>query len=270
MREEAVHISQLAEGEDIAKKVALLTEKNLSKWPQMSMEQRLDIYKAKVEVEIDAQQRLLKQFGEGDPQYVKGVQHNLENLRARMAEVEVGVKNPQSVKDADWLQEAEAPRLFSKDPVSPGKVVVTEEAKKFAAKSLQEAQKLENLEQSANALSLRGFDVKVEGEGVIGGGELVISRKGLGINIQAESKRLISNTPRAVQTAIEKGTKQVGDGGTIIIDGTSANVTEDIFEEGLGKFKNLVLPKRAEQNKAGQSGQIIFLYGEKGEKIIKF
>jgi hypothetical protein len=78
------------------------------------MEQRLDIYKAKVEVEIDAQQRLLKQFGEGDPQYVRSVRHNLENLQSRMAEVDLGVKNPKSVQDADWLQEAEKPRLFSK------------------------------------------------------------------------------------------------------------------------------------------------------------
>jgi hypothetical protein len=31
-----------------------------------------------------------------------------------MAEVDLGVKNPKSVQDADWLQEAEKPRLFSK------------------------------------------------------------------------------------------------------------------------------------------------------------
>jgi hypothetical protein len=114
MREEAVHISQLAEGGDIAKKAALLTEENLAKWPKMSMEQRLDVYKAKVEVEIDAQQRLLKQFGEGDPNYVRSVQHNLKNLQSRMAEVDLGVKNPKAVEDADWLKEAEVPRLFSK------------------------------------------------------------------------------------------------------------------------------------------------------------
>jgi hypothetical protein len=63
---------------------------------------------------IDAQQRPLKQFGEGDPTYVRSVRHNLENLRARMAEVEVGVKNPKAVEGADWLREAQAPRLFSK------------------------------------------------------------------------------------------------------------------------------------------------------------
>jgi hypothetical protein len=115
MREEAVHISQLAEGGDIAKKAALLTEENLSKWPKLSMEQRLDVYKAKIEVEIDAQKRLLQQFGQGDPRYVQQVKHNLENLQSRMSEVDLGVKNPKSVQDADWLREAQAPRLFSKE-----------------------------------------------------------------------------------------------------------------------------------------------------------
>jgi hypothetical protein len=57
---------------------------------------------------------LLQQFGEGDPKYVKSVQQNLENLQVRRAEVEAGVKNPQTVEGADWLQEAQAPRLFSK------------------------------------------------------------------------------------------------------------------------------------------------------------
>jgi hypothetical protein len=114
MREEAVHIAQLAEGGDTAKKIGMLTEENLSKWPQMATEQRLDIYKAKVEVEIDAQQRLLQQFGEGDPKYVDSVQQNLENLQVRRVEVEAGIKNPKSVESADWLQENQAPRLFSK------------------------------------------------------------------------------------------------------------------------------------------------------------
>jgi hypothetical protein len=114
MREEAVHLTQLAEGGDTAKKIGMLTEENLGKWPQMATEQRLEVYKAKVEVEIDAQQQLLQQFGEGDPKYVKSVEQNLENLQARRAEVDAGVKNPKSVEGADWLEEAQAPRLFSK------------------------------------------------------------------------------------------------------------------------------------------------------------
>jgi hypothetical protein len=115
MREEAVHISQLAEGRDTAKKIGKLTEENLAKWPKMSTEQRLDLYKAKVEVEIDAQQRLLQQFKDGDPRYVRNVQRNLDNLKARQAQVEAGIKNPKSVEGADWLKENQAPRLFAKE-----------------------------------------------------------------------------------------------------------------------------------------------------------
>jgi hypothetical protein len=112
----------LAEGGDTAKKIGMLTEENLSKWPQMATEQRLEVYKAKVEVEIDAQQRLLRQFGEGDPKYVKDVQHSLENLEVRLAEVESGIKNPQSVKEADWLKEKQLPHLFSKQSKVPEQV----------------------------------------------------------------------------------------------------------------------------------------------------
>ena len=85
------------------KKTALLTEENLAKWLKMSTEQRLDLYKAKVEVEIDAQQRLLQQFGEGkaNHSYAERVQHNLDNLQSRMAEVDLGVKNPKLVEGAD-------------------------------------------------------------------------------------------------------------------------------------------------------------------------
>ena len=113
MREEAVHISQLAEGGDTAKKIGLLTEENLAKWPKMSTGQRLDIYKAKIEVEIDAQQRLLKQFS-GDPKYVEGVQQNLDNLATRLSEVDLGVKNPKVVEGQSWLKDSEPSRLFSK------------------------------------------------------------------------------------------------------------------------------------------------------------
>jgi hypothetical protein len=112
--------------------IGLLTEENLSKWPQMATEQRLDVYKAKVEVEINAQQRLLQQFGEGDPKYVKQVQQNLENLQARRVEVETGVKNPQSVKEADWLKEHQLPRLFSKQSKVPEQVRDMMLSQKFA------------------------------------------------------------------------------------------------------------------------------------------
>jgi hypothetical protein len=137
MREEAVHIAQLAEGGDTGKKIGLLTEENLSKWPQMVTEQRLDVYKAKVEVEINAQRRLLQQFEEGDPRYVNDVQHNLENLEVRLAEVESGIKNPQSVKGADWLHEKQFPHLFSKQSKVPEQVRDMMQSQKIAPDILE-------------------------------------------------------------------------------------------------------------------------------------
>jgi hypothetical protein len=46
---------------------------------------------------------------------VKSVQHNLENLHSRIAKVNLRVKNPKAVQDADWLDTAQKPRLFSKE-----------------------------------------------------------------------------------------------------------------------------------------------------------
>jgi hypothetical protein len=152
-----------------------------------------------------------------------------------------------------------------------GNVVISEEAKQFAAKSSNEAKKLKMLIESANQLSARGFEVSVEGEGITGsGGELVLSREGFGKNRPVENKRLAGNTKRAIQTALEKGTKQVGDGGVVIIDGTGAQLNRETFESAWGTFKNAILPKRIEQGKPGQTGQILFIFGEIDEIMREF
>jgi hypothetical protein len=112
--EESVHISQLSDPK-LTQKLAQLTEENLANWSKMTTQQKLDVYKGKVELEIDAQQRLIDKFGKSDPAYAKRVQQNLDNLQSRMVEVEAGVKNPNSVEGADWLDAAQPPRLFSKE-----------------------------------------------------------------------------------------------------------------------------------------------------------
>ncbi len=111
--EEAAHVAQLSDPK-LTPKLAKLTEENLANWPKMSTQQRLDVYKTKIELEIDAQQRLLQQFAKGDPAYAKSVQHNLDNLQSRLAEVDLGVKNPRSVTEEPWLRDSQPPRLFSK------------------------------------------------------------------------------------------------------------------------------------------------------------
>ena len=244
MREEAVHISQLAEGGDTAKKIGLLTEENLAKWPKMSTGQRLDIYKAKIEVEIDAQQRLLKQFGEGDPQYVRSVQHNLENLKARMAEVDLGVKNPKAVEDADWLQEAQAPRLFSK-PVSPGKITGDGNVIRRRFQIASDPNNPEHL--SAQAELRVAKLLKSEGENVhFIDNEINRGLKGPGISndftllnssTQVDVKRL-SGIGRNAAKDISKGVRQVGSNGQVIIvrPSNSANTIEQ-YNEFIKGFK---------------------------------
>jgi hypothetical protein len=123
--EEAVHVAQLSDPK-LTPKLAKLTEDNLANWPKMSTQQRLDVYKTKIELEIDAQQRLLQQYAKGDPAYAKGVQQNLDNLQVRLAEVDLGVKNPKSVEGEKWLDRAEPPRLFSKSDVLPERLWTSE------------------------------------------------------------------------------------------------------------------------------------------------
>jgi hypothetical protein len=146
-----------------------------------------------------------------------------------------------------------------------GTVTITDEAAKFGAKSASEASKLQNLAKTGEALAERGIDVAVHGEGAAAG-ELAISIRG-GRQMLAESKRLTAATTRAVQTAIEKGTKQSA---TVVIDGTEAGVTPETFNAAFETFKRVSLAKRIEQGAPITSGKIIFLFGENGIRIARF
>ncbi|MFB2769543.1 hypothetical protein ACE1AT_09665 [Pelatocladus sp. BLCC-F211] len=112
MREEAVHIAQAADKE-MGAKLAKLSESNLSNWGKLETEQQLQLYKTKIEVEIDAQQRLLKQFAGGEPEYLAEIQGNLENLQKRLGEVEQAIKDPNLIKQGKipWWDTNQPPRL---------------------------------------------------------------------------------------------------------------------------------------------------------------
>ncbi|GAA6615192.1 DUF4157 domain-containing protein [Scytonema sp. NUACC26] len=115
MREEAVHIAQAADKE-IGAKLAKLSESNFSSWSKMETEQQLELYKTKIEVEIDAQQRLLRQFAGEDPQYLVNIEGNLKNLQSRIGEVEQAIKDPNLIKQGKmpWWDSKQPPRLFAK------------------------------------------------------------------------------------------------------------------------------------------------------------
>jgi hypothetical protein len=146
-----------------------------------------------------------------------------------------------------------------------GALTVTDEAVNFGAKSAQEAQKLKSLTKTGEALAERGVDVAVRGEGV-SSGELAISLGG-GREVLAESKRLTVASKRAVQTAIEAGTKQSA---TVVIDGTAAGVTPATFNAAFETFKRVSLQARIAKDAPITSGQVIFLFGENGIRVVKF
>jgi hypothetical protein len=113
IREEAAHLSQvLGKDKGLTEKLGQLTEENLTRWPKMTSQEQLSLYRTKVEVEIDAQRRLLKQFG-NEPGYAKSVQQNLDNLKIRLGETKQALKNPN--ERPQWLDPDQAPRLFSKE-----------------------------------------------------------------------------------------------------------------------------------------------------------
>jgi len=146
-----------------------------------------------------------------------------------------------------------------------GTVTLSSEAISFGAKSANEAKKLESLNKTAGALAERGFDVVVRGEGVAAG-ELVASVPG-SRKVLLESKRLTEATPRALQTAIEKGTKQSAD---VLIDGTGVGSTPEAFMAAFETFKRVSLARRIEQGAPITSGRIIFLFGQQGIKVVRY
>src|SRR5262249_42944156 len=102
------------------------TEAKLSKWAKLTPEQKLPLYRVKIEIEIDAQKRLLAQFAGGDAQYLAEVQDNLSQLEKRLGEVDRAIADPSAAKAGKlpWLNDEEAPRLFAKGrrlPVSHGR-----------------------------------------------------------------------------------------------------------------------------------------------------
>jgi hypothetical protein len=100
LREEGIHLQQALEPQT-AGKVQLLDEKNLAQWDKLSVGEKLDLYRTKLELEIDAQKRLLtglsddlaKASGDLDlqrslRQQIEEAEQTLGNLSKRIGEVD--------------------------------------------------------------------------------------------------------------------------------------------------------------------------------------
>jgi hypothetical protein len=115
MREEAVHLAQSTDPV-MAAKMAELSEANMAAWKQLDKPKQLQVYRLKIEVEIDAQKKLLAQFAGGDERYLAGVKGNLDNLEVRLKEVDEAIKDPAAFEKnmPPWWDPDQPPRMFGK------------------------------------------------------------------------------------------------------------------------------------------------------------
>ncbi len=114
IREEATHLQQLADPAN-AKKMALLSEEGqLGRWKELGVKDRLDVYKAKVDLELDAQLRL-KARPEISGDELEEIEESIKNLTERQKQVDAAIANPELVArgEAPWLTD-DPPRLFNK------------------------------------------------------------------------------------------------------------------------------------------------------------
>jgi hypothetical protein len=129
LREEGIHLVQ-SKDPKFAKKFAELDETRLANWKNLDIEEQLRLYNTKLDIELDAQQRLIKSLDDqlatiDDPALRKTLQarreaalKNFENLKGRLDEVS-GISPTERLKMArgeldppQYLDQE--PRLFSK------------------------------------------------------------------------------------------------------------------------------------------------------------
>ena len=115
LAEEFAHLQQL--GDDTMKaKMLKLSEQNLSRWAEMQPEKKLDLIRTKLEVEADAQRRLIAHGGEGVDKTL--AQQHLANIERKLADIKKiqDVRDPaqRAAQASEAVKGAEPPRLFAK------------------------------------------------------------------------------------------------------------------------------------------------------------
>lgn len=125
LTEEFAHLRQLNDPA-IREKMLKLSEERLAGWKEMSASAKRDLLHTKLEVEADAQKILLK---EGGPNVDKAMaQEHLTNIEAKLGELDEAAK---SGRVPEWVEHADAPRLFSKAANSPLQGFTEKGFKKF-------------------------------------------------------------------------------------------------------------------------------------------
>lgn len=117
LREEAVHLAQALDPENAAK-IKALRQINQAQWGRMSLQQRLATYRTKLELEIDAQRKVIGRGGEKE--YLEDLGEHLRTMEDRLKEVDHLLSDTERLKSGthpEWLQPGDfdkATTLFAK------------------------------------------------------------------------------------------------------------------------------------------------------------
>jgi hypothetical protein len=126
LREELTHLAQWKTDPMMRQRMANLSEDRLANWKQVSSAEKLELHLDKLEVEADAQRRIIDQLAERaeeDPEAATRVldtEETLFELSQRIDELRAVRGQPHL--DAKALGIEEAPRLFAKGAQTPAKV----------------------------------------------------------------------------------------------------------------------------------------------------
>jgi hypothetical protein len=113
VREEAVHVAQLADKETAPKIAGLV--KVESQWATLSIVDKAKAYRTTLELEIDAQRKLLSGYAH-EAEAAEDIKTGLQDLEKRLAEVDEALKDPEALakKPPAWLELNEPPALFAR------------------------------------------------------------------------------------------------------------------------------------------------------------
>lgn len=117
LREEAVHLAQALDP-DSAAKIKALRQIDQVQWGRMSLQQRVSTYRTKLQLEIDAQRKVIARGGEKE--YLEDLGEHLRTMEDRLKEVDNLLSDADRLKSGthpEWLQPGDfdkATTLFAK------------------------------------------------------------------------------------------------------------------------------------------------------------
>jgi hypothetical protein len=225
LREEGVHLSQLLDPRTSGK-VLQLDERNMARWNEMTIGEKLDLYRTKIELELDGQERLMKGLADdlakttGNPDLDKALRQQLQdaeetlgNLKKRLGEVDT-ILPEQKIRIGEGAETPppyldQPPRLFSKakeikEPYGPRPIRGAHEPEireKVKNSTWNDDHGSENVFQIGNEWKEKGDDGVWRSYRLIE----VLDEQGKIMDVRGEIRQLDDNTGREVNRWQQRG-----------------------------------------------------------------